>query len=248
MNADYRRAAMVISYLGRSDGRAPPNKETQAQAALRTAAELTGRRELSDQARQLLAPRLGPRPNWDEIESNARKLLGALPLAGPEGGEPAHLDALDQMSLRFVEALIRQEEALQDLEALRAEDAPLHFALEGIERERVDAFLVAGCAVGWAFIVLDKGLSSWERFSASIGTGGWMREEFENALDGRDRLHRFRELIISDVRRPLDERLNAADALYLKATDECERLGYAKRKLDGGWQWWWWRTPKAGFE
>ena len=158
------------------------------------------------------------------------------------------LDPVELVSLKYAEALMRQEEAVQRLQAVNPEEAPLHSSLQGLERERVEEFVAAACSVGWRFIVLDKALESWERFSASIGEGGWMREEFENALDGRDRLHWFRELIISDVRQTLDLRLDTADSRYLEATVETERAQYACGKRDGGWQWWWWRKPKAGYE
>src|SRR5215213_608546 len=147
------------------------------------------------------------------------------------------------VALRYVEAFLRQEEVIEALGTIGAQNAPLHAALTDSERQRVDEFLLYRSIRG-RFHALDSLVGEWRTLVTALETHPDFidRDEYVNWLIARDHLADALSLLRDAVEphnvvRGLDER-------FCVATRPLARSVH--RRSPWQRQGWWWFRERPG--
>jgi hypothetical protein len=149
-------------------------------------------------------------------------------------------DAMQSAALQYVEALLHQEEVIEDLNKAAADETSLHAALRGSDRTRIDAFVLNRGGTR-----LDSLVDRWQRCVKTVETdpARLMYEEYENWLSARDSLEDARSLLTPPCRAILDPRLEPLDERFLRATREVS-TSIRPRSPWEPQRWWWFRVPR----
>jgi hypothetical protein len=201
---------------------------------------------------RVLTPPAGARQGAPgaEVSQRHREALRALALELIESHlavEPAPREPRDagqvavrSAALQYAEALLRQEEVLDDLEQAANDASSVHSSLTGTDRTRIEEFILYRRGRR-----LDALLDSWESCVRSVERDDQtlMHEEYHNWLDVRDALNAALTLLSPAARPPLASPLGALDERFLQATREVSTSVLPQRP----WRsqaWWWYRLPR----
>jgi hypothetical protein len=175
-----------------------------------------------------------PPAELDALRSRSEQVLRAY-LAG--SGDS------DYAALRYVEAILRQELILDELSSIDPNGAPLLARLSGMDRKRVDDYLLYRNVRG-RFETLDSLVELWERTVDWVVERGdtYTHDEYVDRLTSRDSLAEAVSVLSPSSRAALDRRVTALDQRFLDATRAVSdsirpRVPWRPQR------WWWFRVP-----
>lgn len=148
-------------------------------------------------------------------------------------------DPMHSAALQYVEALLRQEEIIDDLNQASSAESSLHAAITGTDRTRLHELLLNRGGTR-----LDSLVNRWQRFVgiAESDPQSMGYEEYENWLRGRDLLEDVMSVLSPASREILESRIQPLDESLFRATREVA----SSIRPPSPWQpqpWWWYRVP-----
>ena len=184
-------------------------------------------------------------PNLDEIRQLAERLLTAYLSDDCDSPDRPRPEVQDDhaIALRYVEALMRQEEVIQALDGVDPGNSPLHASLAAPARERIDEFLLYRSIMG-RFHTLDTLVDEWERLVDALEDhpDALLREEYEDWLTTRDVLADALLMLPPPTRREAESEVRCLDSRFLALS----RPVAPSIRPASTWQvqrWWWFRMP-----
>lgn len=177
----------------------------------------------------------------DVLRSLAGELIGSYLAVEGESSElpdPRHV-AMHSAALQYAEAVLHQQEVLEELNRARLADASLHARLTETDRRRIEEFLLFTGGK-----TLDTWVESWQRCVVWVETDPEhiVFEVYETRLGTRDGLAHAMSLVSPTSRAFLESRLGPLDERFSRATREVS----TSIRPCSPWQpqpWWWYRVP-----
>jgi hypothetical protein len=204
---------------------------------LARAAALVRERDLLPPAQAALLETPGvetPPSELDALRSLSEQVLRAY-LAGSGNS--------DYAALRYAEAIVRQELILDELSRIDPNSSPLQARLSGMDRKRVDDYLLYRNVKG-RFETLDSLEERWERTVAWVVERGktFTHDEYVDRLISRDSLATAVSLLSPGPRSTLDRRVTPLDRRFFESTRATS--GSIRPRVPWRPQrWWWFRVP-----
>jgi hypothetical protein len=182
----------------------------------------------------------------EDLRALSKRLLGAYladEVDSPDFPRPKE-DESHGIALRYLEALLRQEEIVAKLGDLDPETSPLHCGPAQAERARIDDFLLYRGVTGQSK-TLDSLIMDWQRFVERLESepDRFVYEVYEDRLIRRDVLEDAIGLIDPHMRDCLERHVRPLDDRFFAATRAAaEPIG--PRSPWKPRRWWWHRHPR----
>lgn len=156
-----------------------------------------------------------------------------------EPPDPKHIP-MHSASLQYLEALLRQEEIVDDLRQARLDESSLHAALTGTDRTRIEELLLNRGGTR-----LDSLVHRWQRFTGYVESrpDSHAFEDYEQGLRIRDQLQDAISVLTPRAREMLESHVRPADDRFFHATRSVSR----SVRPASPWRaqgWWWYRLPR----
>lgn len=177
----------------------------------------------------------------DALRSLAIDLIGkylAEESDATEMPQPKHV-AMQSAALQYAEALLRQQEVIEDLHQAARDESSLHATLTGTDRTRIEELLLNRGGKR-----LDSRLDGWRQGVERVESDPdfIVFEVYEDRLVARDNLEDALSLLTPPARHVLEQRVGPLDERFLQATRELP----TSIRPRSPWQpqrWWWYRAP-----
>jgi hypothetical protein len=186
-------------------------------------------------------------PDLDSIRQLAERLLTAYLVDDCDSPDRPRPEVQEEhgIALRYVEALMRQEEVIQALAEVDPGNSPLHASLAGRDRERINEFLLYRSIMG-RFHTLDTLVDEWKRLVNALEDhpDAVLREEYEDWLTARDALANALSMLPPPKRWEAESQVRRLDSRFLALS----RPVATPIRPASGWRvqaWWWFRVPRV---
>jgi hypothetical protein len=177
----------------------------------------------------------------DDLRSLAGELIDSYLAAEDESSErpdPRHV-AMQSAALQYAEAILHQQDVLDELGRARLDDTSVHAQLPTADHRRVEDFLLFTGGK-----TLDTWIDSWQ------GCVGWVEDDpehivfepYEPRLRTRDGLATAVSLLTPTSRTFVESQLAPLDERFARATREVS----TSIRPPSPWKpqpWWWYRVP-----